>query len=102
VCSAKHPDFNKEIEEFVNSEDEGAAFAVDCADNAPLGVANTDQDAPLHAGDYSLIAALNPNCKQWDVASVPPSFTEITDFLANPEALPDVSCAAKHPFAFAG
>jgi pimeloyl-ACP methyl ester carboxylesterase len=71
------PEIGRRAIPFVNSVSEGAYFAVDCADNAPLGIAKTDADAAKSAGDDSLIAALNANCTQWNVASVPSSFTEL-------------------------
>jgi pimeloyl-ACP methyl ester carboxylesterase len=71
------PEIGRRAIPFVNSVSEGAYFAVDCADNAPLGVAKTDKNAPVGAGDYALIAVLNSNCTQWNVASVPDSFTAL-------------------------
>jgi pimeloyl-ACP methyl ester carboxylesterase len=71
------PEIGRRAIPFVNTVSEGAYFAVDCADNAPLGIAKTDADAPATAGDNALNAILTPNCEQWDVASVPSSFTTL-------------------------
>lgn len=61
---------------FVNSISEGAYFAVDCADNAPVRT-DADETAVETAGPLWLIVALTPDCAQWDVESVERSFAEL-------------------------